>query len=142
MDRGASLLGRALWGSLALAHVTGCILAVPAFEHSEHCEVTGATACATCLRTKCQTTIDACCNDRTCRGADGHSAILDGLDQCGAGNARDCGEGLGDTASGSAGDLRACVATTCLTECLGNVPGDSQRIVYRQLFLAIQSVAK
>lgn len=104
-----------------VVHATGCVMLVPPIEHAGQCRLEGASACATCLRTRCQTTIDACCSDRACNGGDGHSASLDALDACGAGNTTGCADGLGDAESGSAGAMRTCVTTTCKEACLGDV---------------------
>jgi hypothetical protein len=73
--------GSLLWLAvlaIVVAHGTGCILAVPAFDHADHCAITGTSACATCLRKSCQPVIDGCCGDPKCSGGDGHSAVLDG----------------------------------------------------------------
>ena len=105
---------------LVMAPATGCSVVMPPIEHGAHCAFPGSGACATCLRTGCQAPIDACCNDPSCAGDEGHSGILDGLDACGGADTAKCAEWLGDAESGAAGNLRACVTTTCKAACLGD----------------------
>lgn len=118
--RSASALGRSLWVALFVAQAIGCVLVVPPIEHGTgRCEFTGSSACATCLRSSCQTAIDACCKDASCAGEEGHSGILDALDECGSGNQTTCASSLGETSNPKAATLRACVATTCKDDCVG-----------------------
>ncbi|MDB5220424.1 MAG: hypothetical protein JWO86_8351 [Myxococcaceae bacterium] len=115
--------GSVLWTTalaIVLAHATGCILAVPAFDHADHCAIGGTGACAACLRKSCQPTIDGCCGDPVCSGADGHSAVLDGLDACGAGDANGCAAGLAQASPNAGGAVRSCVTTSCKAECVGD----------------------
>lgn len=119
--RSSTTLGRSLWAVLFVAQSIGCVLIVPPIDHtSGRCEITGSTACATCLRTSCQTAIDACCGDASCAGEEGHSAILDALDECGAGNPSTCAEGIGTGESTTAASVRTCVTGTCKEVCLGD----------------------
>lgn len=121
--RAFALLGRSLWAALFVVQSTGCVLVVPPIDHSSgHCQFTGSSACATCLRASCQTTVDACCNDTSCAGDDGHAAILDALDECGSGNASKCAAGIGAGESTAAAAVRSCVSTTCKAACLGDIP--------------------
>lgn len=114
-------LGRSLWAALFVLHALGCVLVVPPVEDAGgHCQLTGSTECATCLRTSCQTSIDACCDDKSCAGEDGHSAILDALDECGTGNATSCADGIGKGDSTAAASVRSCVTGTCKQACLGD----------------------
>lgn len=104
-----------------VVHATGCVMVVPPIEHGGQCAFSGATACAACLRVSCQSSINACCNDSSCNGGDGHSAVLDAVDACGNGNVSGCAEGIGDAESGTAGAVRTCVTTACRADCLGDV---------------------
>ena len=99
----------------------GCVLVVPELQHDPHCGFTGTSACGTCLKTSCQTAIDACCSDSACNGGDGHSEALDAIDACAGGNQDACASGLGGAVSGTAGAMRTCVTTTCKDACVGNV---------------------
>jgi hypothetical protein len=110
--------------ALALAPTAGCVVVMPPLEHGEHCAFVGSGACATCLASSCQASIDACCSDKACAGDDGHSAVLDAVDACGGGDAAACAAHLGDAQGKSAGvgAVRACVTTTCRAACLGDVP--------------------
>ncbi len=115
--------GSLLWLAVVLLVVapgTGCILAVPAFDHADHCAIDGTSACAACLRKSCQPAIDGCCGDPSCSGGDGHSAVLDGLDACGAGNTNGCAAGLAQASAGAGGAVRSCVTTSCKAECVGD----------------------
>jgi hypothetical protein len=120
--RNAPIVGRLAWAVLVLVQATGCILVIPPFAHDAHCGITGTSACAACLRTSCQPAIDVCCNDSSCRGVDGHSAILDGLDACGGGDAKSCASGIGNGDSASAASVRACVVGSCKEACVGGAP--------------------
>jgi hypothetical protein len=115
--------GSLLWLAvlaIVVAHGTGCILAVPAFDHADHCAITGTSACATCLRKSCQPVIDGCCGDPKCSGGDGHSAVLDGLDSCAAGDANGCAAGLAQASPSAGGAVQSCVTTSCKAECVGD----------------------
>lgn len=116
-----SLLAALAGALLVLGHAAGCVAVMPPLEHGGHCTFPGSGACATCLRSSCQAPIDACCNDKTCAGDEGHSGILDGLDACGNADTAGCAAGLGDAESGAAGNIRTCVTTTCKAACLGDV---------------------
>jgi len=114
------MLGRLLWAALALLPASGCALVVTSFDHAAHCQISGSSACGTCIREKCQATVDTCCGDASCRGEDGHSAILDGLDACASGNQNGCAAGIASAGSGSAGAAGACVSTMCKSACIGD----------------------
>ncbi len=114
------MLGRLLWVALTLLPASGCALVVTSFEHSEHCQVTGSSACGTCIRKVCQLPVDACCGDASCRGEDGHSAILDGLDACAAGDQSACALALATAATGPAAAAGTCVSTMCKEGCVGS----------------------
>jgi hypothetical protein len=117
----ATVLGRSAWVALLVVHALGCVLVIPPIDHGAgHCQLTGDTACATCLRTSCQTPVDACCDDKSCAGEDGHATILDALDECGAGNVPSCAAGIGKGDSASAAAVRTCVTSTCRAACLGD----------------------
>jgi hypothetical protein len=119
--RASTIVGRSLWAALFVLEAVGCVLVVPPIDHtSGHCSVLGETACASCLRESCQASIDACCGDASCAGEDGHSAILDALDECGTGSASGCAAGIGKGESTAAASVRACVTGTCKAACLGD----------------------
>ena len=125
-SRWVRAVGRSSWTVLFVLHAVGCVLLVPPIEHSGgSCGITGSTACATCLRSSCQQAIDACCSDTSCAGYDeGHSEILDALDQCGTGSVTSCADSLGKGSSMAAASLRSCVLTTCKPACLGDAVVD------------------
>ena len=115
-------LGRSLWAAVLVLQANACVLIVEPIDHdSGHCHVQGFTACATCLEASCQTSIDACCNDLSCAGKDGHTAILDALDACGGGDQAACAAGIGKGDSAMAAPIRACVA--CIATATGTSPG-------------------
>lgn len=119
----SKIVGRSLWAALFVVQGIGCVLVVPPIDNSSaHCEVAGSTECAQCLRTSCQAPIDKCCDDQACAGDDGHSAILDALDECGTGNATTCADGIGKGDSTTAASVRTCVTGACKAACLGDAP--------------------
>jgi hypothetical protein len=94
---------------------SGCVLFVHPDEGGEHCAFRGTTACATCLKAKCQASIDACCRDSTCANTSG---ILGTIDECGDGSPTSCASGLKtQLAGGPAAALRDCVSAQCGNEC-------------------------
>ena len=107
-----------------LLPAAGCVLVVPTIEHEGQCAITGTSACATCIRTNCQPTINACCDDASCSGTEGHSPVLDALDECATGNKTGCASGLGDAQSTTAGAVRTCVISTCQEACLAGTAVD------------------
>ena len=116
----ASIVGRLLWAALVLLPASGCALVVTSFEHTDHCQITGSSACGTCLRQKCQAPIDSCCGDASCRGEDGHSAILDSLDSCAGGSQSECATGIATAGAGMGAAVGSCVSSMCKAECLGD----------------------
>lgn len=106
--------------ALALA-LSSCIFLQDGFEAGAHCGIEGATECATCLRTQCQPTIDACCNDSSCRAPSfASTAPLDVLDACGNGPSTKCAEEIGKTREGTATTdaMLACLKSSCREACL------------------------
>lgn len=117
--------GRAALSFAVLLGMSGvlanCILVLPPIEHGEHCQFEGTTVCASCLRTSCQASIDACCDDISCRGySDGDSAVLAGLDACGRGDTTACASAMNGATYGNARGIASCVATSCKDECVGD----------------------
>lgn len=101
--------------------LTNCILVLPPIEHGEHCQFEGSTSCASCLRTNCQASVDACCDDISCRGySSGDSAVLNGLDACGRGDTTACASAMNGATYGKATDVASCVVTSCKDECVGD----------------------
>ncbi len=113
-------MGRFLWAILVIVQATGCVLVVPSFDHTDHCNIGGTTTCATCLRQKCQPPIDTCCGDPKCNGGDGHTPLFDGLDACGGGDQAGCAQGLLTADSANASAVGSCVTTSCKKECVGD----------------------
>ncbi len=114
LRRALSLLG------LALA-LSSCIFLQGEVEAGAHCGFAGTTACATCVRTKCQPTVDACCDDASCRSPSFASAApLDALDACGNGPSTTCAEELAKTRAGTptADAMFACLKSSCRDDCL------------------------
>jgi hypothetical protein len=109
---------------------TGCIALVQPFDVGDHCTIVGETACAACVRTKCQTQVDTCCGATYCGlGVDGFlsagkSDVLEAVDRCGAGDKAACASKLASKRSGKEEEsVRACVTTSCNAECLGDAAG-------------------
>lgn len=112
---------RALWALLCMMPAIGCVLITPPIDHSSAtCATLGTNACAECLRRDCQGVIDACCSDRTCSGSEGHSAILDALDECGTGTFASCAGAIAADSSDKSGPIRYCMTQSCKAVCLGD----------------------
>jgi hypothetical protein len=107
---------------LALAFaLTSCIFLQDDFEAGAHCGFAGTTACAACMRTSCQSTIDACCDDRSCRSPSfGNAQPLEALDACGNGPSTACADKISKISSGiSASEtMFACMKSSCRDTCL------------------------
>jgi hypothetical protein len=100
--------------------LASCILLISPDTPGDHCIIKGATACATCLRDKCQTSIDGCCRDTLCSETSYVSSpTLTTLDQCGEGNAKACASGLSGQGYGAAATVRTCVSQQCSEVCTG-----------------------
>ena len=100
-----------------LAPAWGCVLVVPAIDPGPHCEIAGSSACATCIRTQCQPTVDACCNDSLCGGNYGMN-VLGRVDTCGRGDQNGCAKAMSDfTLTKEEDDVQACVSSACHEAC-------------------------
>ncbi len=113
---------------------SGCVLLVSPIEPGDHCTIAGESACATCIRTKCQASIDTCCSTEGC-GKSGidtglfsidSETVLDSVDACGRGDKNACISQLGSARSKAEEEaVRVCVTSTCNTECVegGTIQG-------------------
>jgi len=103
--------------------VAGCVLLVKPIEPESHCAIQGDTACAQCIRTKCQGSVDTCCKDATCATGDpvsnivGKANVLEVADQCGQGSVDSCAQGLQVPRTGAASNVSTCVSNQCALEC-------------------------
>ncbi len=115
----AAIWGRLSWAALVLLPASGCTLVVTSFEHTDHCQIAGSSSCGTCIRQKCQASVDTCCGDASCRGEEGHSAILDSLDSCASGDRIRCAAGIASAGTGTSAAVGSCVRSMCKAECIG-----------------------
>lgn len=106
---------------------SGCVLLVSPFEVGEHCTIAGDSACATCIRTKCQPAVDGCCASTSCAKRPTDTGlfeletedILDAIDACGRGDKNRCISELSTPKLDAEEEtLRACVTSTCNAECV------------------------
>lgn len=108
---------------------SGCVLFVHPDEGGEHCAFRGTTACAACLKTKCQASIDACCRDASCANTSG---MLDTMDKCGEGSATSCANGLRTQSTGAAAAaVRDCASTQCGSECTTGATAPTEPVEWK-----------
>lgn len=99
---------------VTLIPLTGCFVLVDTFEVRDQCGIQGSGACAACIRSSCQGTVDACCRSATC----GAGSILDDADACGSGETSRCAIALATERSGGDDEaLRQCMLTSCQSAC-------------------------
>jgi hypothetical protein len=113
-------------GSLATL-ISGCFAFIQPDDINDNCGIKGESACAICLREKCQTEINNCCKEP--EGYEGCSEVTFGddafmttLDACGEGqdqasclyNVSNANEG------GPTGVIRKCTLEKCSSECFGD----------------------
>lgn len=96
------------------AMLGGCILLVDPIETTDHCGIQGATDCATCLRTSCQTPIDRCCANAECSSG----RMLGAMDACGRGDNASCADILAAPRIQKDEEaLRSCASSACGARC-------------------------
>ncbi len=98
--------------------LAGCIVFVDTFEVRDRCAIEGSSACAECIRSSCQGTVDGCCASATCTAGAGGTSILEDVDACGRGETSSCVSALERERTGSEDEaLRQCVQTSCRSAC-------------------------
>jgi hypothetical protein len=103
---------------LTMLPLTGCFVLVETFDVREQCGIQGSGACATCIRSSCQATVDGCCGSATCAAGSSGTSILDDVDACGRGETSRCASALADQRSGGEEEaLRQCIQASCRTAC-------------------------
>jgi hypothetical protein len=106
--------------ALLLLPLASCILFISPDTPGDHCAIQGSTACAACMRDKCQQSIDGCCSDTACsETTDAPASTLAVVDECGEGNFNACASGFRNPRTGSAQAVRSCVTEQCNDACTG-----------------------
>jgi hypothetical protein len=107
--------------------ISGCFAFIQPDDIGDNCGIKGESACAACLREKCQTEINNCCKEpegySSCSEATfGDDALMPTLDLCG--EAQDAASCLYNVTNarvdGPTGVIRKCTLDKCSSECFGD----------------------
>lgn len=118
--RAVVVLVRSALAAGLVALLSSCVLG-SSFDPKDHCGFSGSSTCATCMASQCQTQIDACCSNASCRAGSYGSGTLEIVDACGSGPVTSCADkiknkGGADSVSSA---VFSCLETTCREACLG-----------------------